>query len=193
MKIAIQIAEKKDFTKKEIAEKIGEFHHKWTESDDSKKSPQCFTIRDLSSTIISLKKIGPYEAIATFYGSRYEKKEKEIMKKIIFNVLSELCEKKIIPELPKKEIIPDLPKDFPKCYHSLSVKRAFYYSKIAFENGRHIIITGKQGDGLTQIAKWIAEYNSKNKQNFCFVFTPETSVSDLLGKFIPNSKIDSGN
>ena len=60
------------------------------------------------------------------------------MKKMIFNVLSELCEKKIIPELPKKEIIPDLPKDFPKCYHSLSVKRAFYYSKIAFENGRHL-------------------------------------------------------
>ena len=33
---------------------------------------------------------------------------------------------------------------------------------------------------------------SKNKQNFCFVFTPETSVSDLLGKYIPNSQIDSG-
>ena len=72
------------------------------------------------------------------------------------------------------------------------IKRAFYYSKIAFNNGRHIIITGKKGDGLTQIAKWIAEYNSKNKKNVCFVFTSGISVSDLLGKYIPNSQTDSG-
>ena len=90
------------------------------------------------------------------------------------------------------EIILELPKDFPKCYPTLSVRRAFYYSKIAFDNRRHIIITGKKGVGLTQIAKWIAEYNSKNKKNVCFVFTPETSVSDLLGKYIPNSQTDSG-
>ena len=51
------------------------------------------------------------------------------------------------------EIVLEFPKDFPKCYPSLSVRRDFYYSKIAFDNGRHIIITGKKGDGLTQIAK----------------------------------------
>ena len=56
--IAIKIAEKKNFTEKKIAENIGEFHHKWTTNEISKKSPQCFTIRDLSSTItFSLKKI----------------------------------------------------------------------------------------------------------------------------------------
>ena len=62
------------------------------------------------------------------------------MKKMIFDNFKDLYQ---------EEIIPDLPKDFPKCYPSLSVKRAFYYSKIAFDNGRHIIITGKQGDDLT--------------------------------------------
>ena len=181
--IAIKIAEKKNFTEKKIAENIGEFHHKWTTNEISKKSPQCFTIRDLNSTITSLKEIKPFEAILSFYGSRYEKNEREIMKKMIFDNFKDLYQ---------EEIIFDLPENFPKSYHSLSVKRAFYYSKIAFDNGRHIIITGKQGDGLTQIAKWIAEYNSKDKKNFCFVFTPETSVSDLLGKYIPNSQIDSG-
>ena len=83
--IAIKIAEKKNFTEKNIAVNIGEFHHKWTSNEISKKSPQCFTIRDLSSTITSLKKIKPYEAILSFYGSRYEKKVKEIMKKMIFD------------------------------------------------------------------------------------------------------------
>ena len=69
--IAIKIAEKKNFTKKKIAENIGEFHHKWTTDEISKKSPQCFTIRDLSSTITSLKEIKPNQAILSFYGSRY--------------------------------------------------------------------------------------------------------------------------
>ena len=69
--IAIKIAEKKNFTNKKIDENIGEFPHKWTTNEISKKSPQCFTIRDLSSTITSLKKIKPYEAILSFYSSRY--------------------------------------------------------------------------------------------------------------------------
>ena len=68
------------------------------------------------------------------------------MKKMIFDNFKDLYQ---------EEIIFYLPENFPKSYHSLSVKRAFYYSKIAFDNGRHIIITGKQGDGLTQIAKWM--------------------------------------
>ena len=41
-----------------------------------KKSTQCFTIRDLSSIITSLKEIKPNEAILSIYGSRYEKKRK---------------------------------------------------------------------------------------------------------------------
>ena len=55
--IVIKIAEKKNFTNKKIDENIGEFHHKWTTNEISKKSPQYFTIRDLSSTITSLKKL----------------------------------------------------------------------------------------------------------------------------------------
>ena len=62
------------------------------------------------------------------------------MKKMIFDNFKDLYQEGIILELPK---------DFPKCYPSLSVRRAFYYSKIAFDDGRHIIITGKQGDDLT--------------------------------------------
>ena len=81
----LKLQKKRILQKKKIDENIGEFHHKWTTNEISKKSPQCFTIRDLSSTITSLKKIKPYEAILSFYGSRYEKKVKEIMKKMIFD------------------------------------------------------------------------------------------------------------
>ena len=107
--IGIKIAEKKNFTEKKIAENIGEFHHKWITNEISKKSPQCFTIRDLNSTITSLKEVKPFEAILSFYGSRYEKNEKEIMKKMIFDNFKDLYQEEKIPELPK---------DFPKCYPS---------------------------------------------------------------------------
>jgi hypothetical protein len=56
----------------------------------SKKSPQCFTIRDLSSIITSLKEIKPNEAILSIYGSRYEKKRKRNNEKIIFDNFNDL-------------------------------------------------------------------------------------------------------
>jgi hypothetical protein len=66
------------------------FHYKWITDETQKKNPQCFTLRDLSSSITSLKEIKPNEAILSFYGSRYEKKEKEILKEIIFDNINDL-------------------------------------------------------------------------------------------------------
>ena len=53
------------------------------EQKNLKKSPQFFTIRDLSSIISSLNKIEPCEAILCFYGSRYEKNEKRFYEKYV--------------------------------------------------------------------------------------------------------------
>ena len=66
------------------------FHYKWITDEISKKSPQCFTIRDLSSIITSLKEIKPNEAILSIYGSRYEKKRKRNNEKIIFDNFNDL-------------------------------------------------------------------------------------------------------
>ncbi len=74
-----------------------------------------------------------------------------------------------------KEDFPDLPKDFfQNCFQSESIKRAYHYSKIAFENGRHVLFTGKQGIGLTQIAKWISLYYSiEIKKIFFVLYLPQ--------------------
>ena len=182
--IAILIHKKKGISDKNIVEQIGNFHYDWTESKNSKKSPQCFTIRDLSSTISSLNNITPSKSIYCFYGSRYEINERNLMKNLL---------KQNFQMLYQEEYFPNLPNNFPKCFPSESVKRAYYYSKIAFENRRHVIFTGRQGIGLTQISKWIALNTSKDKNNiFCFIFTPETTLSDLFGGYIPNTKTDTG-
>jgi len=59
------------------------------------------------------------------------------------------------------------------------------------ENGKHILLVGNEEIGLTQTAKWISYYFSKNKkENFLFVFTPETTVAVLLGRYVPSPQTD---
>ena len=185
--IALGLAKSRNFKDKNIINIITDFHHKWINDKSSLASPQGFTIRELNITInaISKKKlmIPAISAIRCFYSQRYEKKEREKIENILSNYSN----------FYQKEIIPEIEYNIPFCYHSESIKRVFYYSKISIENGRHLLLVGNQGNGLTQIGKWIAEAFSINKDNsFCFIFTPETSVSDLIGKYIPNKKYEIG-
>ena len=181
--IAKGIAKKEKYENEKIVEAIAEFHFAWTKTEECQSSPQVFTIRDLSVTIssISNKKFAtsPQDAVFCFYGCRYEKKERDAMNKLLkenFNILY------------KEPGVPDLPSNFPECYHSESLKRAFYYSNIAINNGKHILFVSEEGSGLTQLAKWISDYFSKGKdksKDFVFIFTKETTAADLLGRFIP--------
>ena len=34
------------------------------------------------------------------------------------------------------------------------LKNAFYFANIAKKNNRHLLLVGKQGTGVTQVAKW---------------------------------------
>lgn len=184
--IAKGIGKKEKYDKEKIIEAIAEFHYAWTQrtqTEECKSSPQVFTLRDLSVTISSISNknfvTSPEDAVFCFYGCRYEKKQREAMNKLLkekFNILY------------KNLIVPDLPSDFPECYHSESLKRAFYYSNIAINNGKHILFVSEEGSGLTQLAKWISDYFSKGKdksKDFVFIFTKETTAADLLGRFIP--------
>ena len=65
-------------------------------------------------------------------------------------------------KVPK--IISDLPIDFPKCFPSNSIKQAFIFAKKGVENGKHLLLIGKEEIGLTQTAKWISSFFSKNKK-----------------------------
>jgi hypothetical protein len=77
------------------------------------------------------------------------------------------------PKLYSEEKFNTLPPDFPNCFASETVKKAYYYSRIAFENGRHVLFTGKQGIGLTQIAKYIAMDNSLEKKKYFVLYLPQ--------------------
>lgn len=180
--IAKGIAEKNNYKNIEIVNKISELHFQWVYKEkDSKSSMQCFTVRDINSTIKAISEgHNPCDAVNCFYGSRYRGKE--------FNHFIELLKKEYILLFKDFRTISELPDDFPKCYSNFSLKKAFYFSKIARQNGRHLLIIGKEGSGITQIAKWFSWYftpEANRKDNFLFIFSPETTLSDMIGKFIP--------
>ena len=185
-KIAEGIARKNKFKNYEVVKKISDLFYQWVYKEpDSKTSNQCFTIRDISVIIKAISEgQEPSDTVSCFFGSRYKKKEFDHLQDIIKNNYSILYK--------DMEMIPELPNDFPKCYPNYALKKAFHFADIAKKNGRHLLIVGNKGSGITQVAKWFSSYFTpleKRKDNFLFIFSPETTVSDMIGKFTPKSDI----
>ena len=189
--IAEGIANKNNYTKKEIIDRISNFHYQWVQEEkESQSSKVLFTVRDINSTIKSISKKkkpeNPSDAVVCFYGSRYKKKT--------LNYMNQILKEKYSILYKDLSLIPDLPNDFPECFPNDSLKKAFFFALIAKRNKKHILLVGEKGNGLTQIAKWFSWYfapKEKRKENFLFLFTPETTVSDLIGKYTPKGESSS--
>lgn len=180
--IATEIAKQNGYEDEKIIEGITELHYYWSNSENAKDSPQCFTIRDINNIIKSISKKdnpdSPFDSLMCFYGMRYQPEKRQIFQNLII-------EKKI-PRKEKEYIFPE--EKYKNCYPFLSLQKVAKYAEIAISNKRHILFTGKEGVGLTSIAKWIARNHSKAPENdFTFVFTEETTIGDLIGRFIPTT------
>ena len=125
--IAHLASEKQNYKNEKIIEQISKFHNMWVKSEYSKRSPQCYTVRDLN---ISIKAIAdgkhPEDVISCFYGSRYDNHTFKIMENILKENYNNLYK-------DTNEII-DLPSDFPKCFHSnlLLHLLSFIFNKLFF-------------------------------------------------------------
>ena len=187
--IAEKIAEKNNYKNIKVVKEIAKIHSHLIELEKEKKSSQCFTLRDINSIIksISKEKNPDFEidALMCFYGMRFEKTEREDF----YNMLIENV------NLPKNELKYEFPKEIYKNFFpTKSFEKVDKYAKIAFENGKHILFTGREGVGLTSIAKLISNRYSGNKDHdFTFVFTEETTIGDLIGRFVPTSSNNSEN
>ena len=182
--IAQRAAKKQNYENDKIIDQLSKFHNQWVKSDFSKRSPQCYTVRDLNISIKSISEGNlPKDVVSCFYGSRYDDDTYKVMEHILKKNYKDLYN--------DSSTIENLPPEFPKCFPSNSLKKVFQYAKMGIKNGKHLLLVGKEEIGLTQIAKWISSYFSKNKkEDFLFVFTPETTVADLLGRYIPSPQTD---
>ena len=183
----------------------------------SNKSSLCFTIRDLSSCIKAYALGYDYrDVIQCFYGARYESEERKNFNNFLktkYNFLYKENNDYKIPNLFKESN-----NNF---YSSKSLRRLIYFASMSRDVGRHILITSEQGNGLNCLGTYIAkyfdkfgsgdgkninkiylnilnneEYNTKSNDNkikkeFTFIFTPETTVVDLIGRYKPSEKTNS--
>ena len=181
------LAEKFGYNKLDIIEDLVKFHKRWSENPLIADDTQCFTIREIAATVKALsQKESIYDTIMTIYGARYQAALKEELKKVLNNY------PRLINDSKEKQI-----PQFPGCYPNKSLESAVKSTLFSLENGRNVILTGKEGCGKTQVALWISDYYNKNmqesdngNQSFFCVCTEEIKVADLVGHQAPSGKSD---
>ena len=57
-----------------------------------------------------------------------------------------------------------IPNNFPKCFQNKSLLEAIKSIKFSLDNDRHVIISGNEGTGKTQLVLWFAEWCGKEKK-----------------------------
>ena len=160
-----------------------DFHYEWSKKSEIIDDVKCFTIREIAATIDAISKgDNPYDTILTIYAARYNK---ELKKELIYT----LNKKSSFIDSKNKNY--SLPKTFPKCFHSKALLELMKFVQFSFKNKRNIILSGKEGNGLTQVSKWISTWyelemnKSKNEDSYFSMITEETKMSDLIGKLVP--------
>lgn len=134
------------------------------------------------------KSNSPFSILLNIYGARYPKKEKEKMKKI----LNKEKYKNLKLEINIKQKLPD---NFPICYENNSLIHAINSILFSLNNQRHVIIVGKEGSGITQVARWSAEIfskisckeeNKKAHDSYLCICSKKLQCEDLIGITVPN-------
>ena len=181
-KIALGLSKKFELEKKiknseEFIKELVNFHVKW--ANEEKNDIKCFTVRELAATIKNLS-LAPnhFQILMIIYGSRYEKSKKEKLKETLENF-------PILNSLDKSEF--KIPDDFDRNFFcTKSIEKVINSILFSLNNNRHIIITGKEGNGKTKVAKLISNYWNKIKEkeenNYYCVCSENINCSDLIGK-----------
>ena len=174
-----------------IVKDIVDFHINWKLNNSSSDDVQCFTIREIEAVIKAIadgKSI--YNTLLTIYGARYKKDKKQ--------KLIETFEKfETLKPLKPEPMV--LPKEFQKCFVNKSLIEVVNAVDFSLENERNVIIVGKEESGITQIARWCADYyyskknNGKKSNGAFYLCTKNIQCSDLIGVQKPSGKMNESN
>lgn len=171
----------------ELVRDLVKFHKEWSENPIILDDPQCFTIREIAAAVKAFS-LGEsvYDTIMTIYGARYQNDIKQKLKMVLSKY----------PRLTNDSKDFQCP-NFPGCFLNESLKIAIKSTLFSLKNGRHVILTGREGCGKTQAAIWISEYynnlvqpNSSQDESFFCICSEEIKVADLVGHQAPSGKSD---
>lgn len=130
-----------------------------------KKAPKYYTVRDLNASIKTIaERKSPKDVISCFYGPRYEI--------AVYGIIENILQEKYPDLYQNPNLVSDLPIDFTKYFPSNSIKQAFESAKMGVENGKQLLLVGKEEISLTQIAKYISSYFSKiEKKKIIYLYS----------------------
>lgn len=140
----------------DIIDDLVKFHKKWSSSDEIKDDVKCFTVREIAASVKAFSRNeNIFDTVMTIYGARYERNLKEKLEQLLRSYKS------------FKDVKPEklsIPPNFPSCFVNETLLQAIKSIKFSLENNRHVIISGKEGSGKTQLALWFAEWYTKEKK-----------------------------
>ena len=182
-----QIAEglgEKNRIPKIVLRELVDFHFEWSNLEEIKNDILCFTIREIEATINAISKGESIrESILSIYGSRYKAKQYEELKRILSKYENLNKNNQNSKLLFNNEFL----------YMTPPLENLLRAVKLSFNNYRHVIITGDEGTGKSQITKYIAEFWDKLNNNdsedsdiyYCQC-TEDLKCSDLIGNQKPS-------
>ena len=187
--IAIGLGKNFGFKNEKVLEDLVKFHKKWSCIEDIKDDVQCFTVREIAASVKAFSEgMNLFDTIMTIYGARYQKNLKQKLIELLRKYDS-------FKDIQSEEF--KIPNNFPNCFQNKSFLEAVKSIKFSIDNDRHVIISGIDGTGKTQLALWFAEWFGKEKQInksniFYCLCTDELKCSDLIGRQSPTNNIEPG-
>ena len=174
----------------DVLRELVNFHDEWSNLEEIQNDILCFTIREIEATINAISNgENIKEAILSIYGSRYKSKQYQKLKDILSKYPHLNYDKNISKIDFKNEFL----------YMTPELKNVLKAIELSFKNYRHVMITGDEGTGKSQIAKYYAEYRDKlNDINddsgiyYCEC-TEDLKCSDLIGNQYPSLKSSDDN
>ena len=148
------------------------------------------TLRNLKNYIyFDRGQISPRIAGEISYTARFPKEERKSFEDLLNKLgkfeIDEGKKKLILEYIDKENLVYD--ED-----HKNIILRVIYLALIACEGGFHPLLIGKEGSGLTKLAKIIASIYSKGNYEF-LLCNSETSDEDLIGNYLPETSKKSQN
>ena len=142
------------------------------------------TLRNLKNYIyFDRSQIPPRVAAEISYTARFPKKERESFEDLLNKLgafeINEEKKKKILEYINKENLVYDEE-------HKNIIIRVIYLALIACEEGFHPLLIGKEGSGLTKLAKIIASIYNKDNYEY-LLCNSETSDEDLIGNYQPDT------
>ncbi|GIQ80035.1 hypothetical protein KIPB_000761 [Kipferlia bialata] len=125
------------------------------------------------------------ELVYTVYGARYSANHEGIARALLKNGFRKgrgaITATLPVPSLSTEDRgrVPDY------LYLTAGLERSLSLGLHAARQGRHVLYFGKSGSGVSALARLTARLLAGDRDPFCLIVTPDTTIDDIVGHMVP--------